>query len=105
MIHGSGTRPVLLQLGDPLAEAEWQALLKPAGVRPARLHDARHTAATMLLVLKVPTSAVMDVMGWSQVSMTSRYQHVPAELLGDIAASAGGLLRRRDRGSDSSPPQ
>jgi len=49
---------------DPRADyAEWQALLKTAGVRRARLHDARHTAATMLLVLKVPTRAVMDVMG------------------------------------------
>jgi integrase len=43
---------------DPRADyAEWQALLKAAGVRPARLHDARHTAATMLLVLNVPTRA------------------------------------------------
>jgi integrase len=33
---------------------EWKALLKAAGVRNARLHDARHTAATMLLVLGVP---------------------------------------------------
>jgi integrase len=78
---------------DPRADyAEWQALLKAAGVRPARLHDARHTAATMLLVLKVPTRAVMDVMGWSQVSMTSRYQHVPGEVLRDIACMVGGLL-------------
>jgi len=44
---------------------EWRGLLTAASVRPARLHDARHTAATMLLVLKVPTRAVMDVMGWS----------------------------------------
>jgi integrase len=27
----------------------WKALLKQAKVRDARLHDARHTAATMLL--------------------------------------------------------
>lgn len=31
----------------------WKALLRAAKVRDARLHDARHTAATMLLVLKV----------------------------------------------------
>jgi integrase len=49
---------------DPRADyAEWQALLKAAGVRAARLHDARHTAATMLLVLKVPSRAAMDVLG------------------------------------------
>jgi integrase len=28
---------------------EWKRLLKEAGLREARLHDARHTAATVLL--------------------------------------------------------
>ena len=52
---------------DPRADHdEWKALLKSAGVRDARLHDARHTAATMLLVLGVPTRAVMELMGWSK---------------------------------------
>ena len=78
---------------DPRADLdEWRSLLAEAKVRPARLHDARHTAATMLLVLKVPTRAVMEVMGWSQASMTTRYQHVPVELLTGIADSVGGLL-------------
>lgn len=41
---------------DPRADhREWKALLEAAGVRDARLHDAQHTAATMLLVLGVPT--------------------------------------------------
>jgi hypothetical protein len=42
------------------------------GVRDARLHDARHTAATMLLVLKVPLPAIMEVMGWSEASVGGR---------------------------------
>ncbi len=78
---------------DPRADYEdWRELLKAAEVRKARLHDARHTAATMLLVLKVPTRAVMDVMGWSNASMASRYQHVPAEVLTGIAKQVSGLL-------------
>jgi hypothetical protein len=78
---------------DPRADyAEWRDLLKEAKVRPARLHDARHTAATMLLVLKVLTRAVMNVMGWSQASMAGRYQHVPVEVLTGIAGQTGGLL-------------
>jgi integrase len=71
---------------------EWRDLLAAAGVRPARLHDARHTAATMLLVLKVPVRAVMDVMGWSEASMASRYMHVPDELKQEIASQVAGLL-------------
>jgi integrase len=86
---------------DPRADYEqWRELLREAKVRPARLHDARHTAATMLLVLKVPTQAVMDVMGWSQASMASRYQHVPAEVLKSIASQVGGLLWATDKGQD-----
>ncbi|MDP9815179.1 tyrosine-type recombinase/integrase [Spirilliplanes yamanashiensis] len=82
---------------DPRADyEEWRELLKAAKVRPARLHDARHTAATMLLVLKVPTRAVMDVMGWSNASMAGRYQHVPAEVLTGIARQVGGLLWAAD---------
>jgi integrase len=76
---------------------DWRKLLASAGVRLARLHDARHTAATMLLVLKVPTRAVMDVMGWSQPSMTTRYQHVPAEVRASIAEQVGSLLWHAER--------
>ena len=71
---------------------EWRDLLKASNVRAARLHDARHTAATMLLVLKVPVRAVMDVMGWSEASMASRYMHVPDELKQEIAGQVAGLL-------------
>lgn len=52
----------------------WKALLKAAGVRGARLHDARHTAATVLLVIGVPERTVMGIMGWSSTSMAARYQ-------------------------------
>lgn len=41
-------------------------MLVAANVRKARLHDARHTAATILLVLNVPVRAVMEIMGWSE---------------------------------------
>ncbi len=78
---------------DPRANhSAWKELLAEAGVRDARLHDVRHTAATMLLVLNVPTRAMMDVMGWSQASMAGRYQHVPNKLRRDIADRLGGLL-------------
>lgn len=73
---------------------EWKALLASAGVRDARLHDARHTAATVLLLLGVPERAAMDVMGWSQAAMAKRYQHVTSALRDDIAGRLGGYLWR-----------
>jgi integrase len=53
----------------------WKALLKAAG-RDARLHDARHAAATMPLVLGVPQRTVTAIMGWSSTAMAAGYQHV-----------------------------
>ena len=58
--------------------------------RPAA--DARHTAATVLLLLGVPERAVMEFMGWLHSSMTKRYQHVTAVLRNDIASRLDGFL-------------
>jgi integrase len=71
---------------------EWLALLEDAGVRTARLHDARHTAATVLLLLGIPERAAMEFMGWSHSSMAKRYQHITGPLRRDIAERLGGLL-------------
>ncbi len=71
---------------------EWKALLAEAGVREARLHDARHTAATTLLLLSIPERAVMDVMGWSNAAMVKRYAHVTARLRRDIANRLNAFL-------------
>lgn len=90
---------------DPRRDyAEWRSLLDQAQVRAARLHDARHTAATMLLVLGVPTRAVMQVMGWSQAAMTTRYQHVPDEVRRSIAEQLAGLLWTQQDGDAGSSP-
>lgn len=74
--------------------AEWKRLLKLAGLRDGRLHDARHTAATVLLVLGVPERAVMGIMGWSNSSMAARYQHVTHQVRRDIATKIDDLLWR-----------
>jgi integrase len=71
---------------------QWKRLLKDAGVRDARLHDARHTAATVLLILNVTERAVMGVMGWSSTSMAKRYQHLTDQIRADIATRVGGLI-------------
>ena len=71
-------------------------LLAAAGVREARLHDARHTAATFLLVLGVSDRAAMDVMGWSKADMAKRYMHVPDEVRRRIARQLGSFLWNGD---------
>ena len=65
---------------------DWKALLKAAEVRDARVHDARHTAATLLLQQGVPARVVMEVLGHSQISLTlGTYSHVVPELAEEAA--------------------
>lgn len=73
-------------------QKHWKRLLESAGVRDARLHDARHTAATVLLELGVTDRATMGVMGWSNASMAGRYQHLTAPIRQSIADQVGGHL-------------
>ncbi|MGR3936254.1 tyrosine-type recombinase/integrase [Streptomyces sp. BRA346] len=73
----------------------WKDLLKAANVRDGRLHDARHTAATVLLILGVPEAVVDRIMGWEpgkSARMRRRYQHLTGQVLQQTAAKVGSLL-------------
>ena len=70
----------------------WKRLLTAADVRDGRLHDARHTAATMLLLLGVHERTIMSVLGWSTTAMASRYTHVTGVVQADLAARIDALL-------------
>ncbi|MFB7559781.1 tyrosine-type recombinase/integrase [Streptomyces brevispora] len=86
-------------LGEPLNPNtdfhRWKVLLKAAGVRDGRLHDARHTAATVLLILGISDAVVDSIMGWEpgkSARMHRRYQHMTSRVLKETAAKVGGLL-------------
>jgi integrase len=70
----------------------WKAFLKGAGVPEVRVHDARHTAATLLLLMGVDGRVVMDMMGWSVASMLKRYQHVLDEMKVDAGNKMSDAL-------------
>jgi Phage integrase family len=84
--------------------SEWKRLLRDAGLREGRLHDARHTAATVLLVLRQPTPTVMSLMGWSSEAMAARYQHVTDALRSQVASQVGDLIWDSATGDDDSAP-
>jgi integrase len=71
---------------------DWKALINEAGLPDRRLHDARHTAATVLAILSVPTPTAMSIMGWSSAGMAARYQHVLNSIRKGVADQVGGLL-------------
>jgi integrase len=84
------------ELGMPIDPArdrrEWKHLLKAAGVRDVRLHDARHTAATLLLVQGVDLRTVMAIMGWTEMATAQRYSHAVDELRIEAARRMGDAL-------------
>jgi len=54
----------------------WKAILRQAGVRDARVHDARHIVATLLIEQGVHIRVVQEVLGHTRVTTTERYTHV-----------------------------
>ena len=66
--------------GGPIAWTDdwrsWNAILKQAQVRDARVHDARHTAASLLIEQGVHIRVVQEVLGHTRVTTTERYTHV-----------------------------
>jgi integrase len=71
----------------------WKTLLREAGVREVRLHDGRHTAATLLLSAGVHPRVVMEVLGHAQMrTTTDTYSHVMPALGRDGADRIGKAL-------------
>jgi integrase len=58
----------------------WREAVARAGRPPIRLHDARHTAATMMLRAGVPVKVVSQRLGHADVAVTMRvYQHTTTQ--------------------------
>jgi len=71
----------------------WKAVLGEAGVRDVRLHNGRHTAATLLLSEGVHPPVVMEVLGHAQMrTTTDTYSHVMPALGRDAADRMGRAL-------------
>lgn len=69
----------------------WRESVARAGVPAIRLHDARHTAATVLLRAGVPVKVVSQRLGHADVAVTMRiYQHVTAQ---DDRAAADAIAK------------
>ena len=75
----------------------WRTLLAAAKVsrpdgRPYLLHEARHTAATLLAMAGVRDEVRVAIMGHSQVEMTQGYTHVSEAQAREALSAAAGML-------------
>ncbi|GAA3421725.1 tyrosine-type recombinase/integrase [Streptosporangium vulgare] len=82
--------------GGPIERTEdwkvWKTILKQAGVRDVRVHDARHTAATLLIEQGVNIRVVQEVLGHTRVTTTERYAHVSTPLMRDAGERLASAL-------------
>ncbi len=71
----------------------FREIIRQAGLRQVRLHDLRHTAASVLLAQGVPARVVMEILGHSQISVTlNTYAHVAPEIAREAAQRVEGAL-------------
>jgi integrase len=81
---------------DPKRDhAEWKAILAEAGVPLVRLHDGRHTAATILILLGVPVEVVQEILGHSDLRTTRGYVHVASEMARSATERIGRALLKK----------
>jgi integrase len=60
-----------------LHDKNWKPLLRRSGLPDIRIHDLRHTCATLLLTKGVHPKIVSEMLGHSSVAITpDTYSHV-----------------------------
>ncbi len=77
-------------LGDMLAL--WYAVRKEAGLEDVRLHDLRHSYASIAVMQGTPLPVVARLLGHSQPTMTLRYAHTGDRETEAAAERIGGVI-------------
>jgi integrase len=72
---------------------EFRRLLEAVDIRPIRLYDLRHTAATLAVAAGVSVKVISDQLGHASISFTlERYSHVLPSIQDEAAARVERLL-------------
>jgi integrase len=98
----SGNPHVIPGLKDGASRVDlngpWRAITRAAGIKGVRLHDLRHTFASVGAGASLGLPIVGKLLGHTQASTTQRYAHLAADpmhsaanLIGDIISTAMGV--------------
>ena len=84
--------------GGPIHKFQhaWLNALGRAGIPRCRFHDLRHTFASHLVAGGVDLVTVKELLGHSDINMTSRYAHSAPESKRSAVAILGGRLGAQD---------
>ncbi|HET9778081.1 MAG TPA: site-specific integrase [Propionibacteriaceae bacterium] len=73
---------------------DFRKIIERAGLRCVRLHDLRHTAASLMLAQDVSPRVIMEVLGHSQISITmNTYSHISEAQSREAANRMGDLFQ------------
>jgi integrase len=99
--YGSGEYVASDETGQPyhpnLLTFRWGKVLGELGIKPVRLHDARHSCATLMHLRNVPIAVIAAWLGHASAAFTmARYTHSQDEALKDASSSFGRVVTIRD---------
>jgi integrase len=96
LVAGIGLGLVPAERGYPIDThidwEEWKEVFSQAGIKDVRLHDARHTAGTLLGELHVDIHVIQRILGHAQVTTTRIYTDPTDPLTREAANRIGDLL-------------
>lgn len=92
VILGEGETGPLVNLQKP-----WQRIRKRAGLEDVRIHDLRHTYASVAMQSGIDPFTLKEIMGHKNLQTTLRYAHLADEAVqraaGSVAARLAGSMR------------
>lgn len=84
---------------------EFRRVLEAAGIRPIRLYDLRHTAATLAVAAGVSVKVISDQLGHASISFTLEpYSHVLPSIQDEAAARVERMLLGSLSGASTQVP-
>ncbi len=76
----------------PCIKSAWQRIRKRAGLEGVRIHDLRHTFASLAVNAGAPLYAVGAALGHKELRTTQRYAHLSEDTVRDVASKVSGAV-------------
>jgi len=90
-------------IGTPLEHrglhVNFKRILAKAGLPDIRIHDLRHSAASLMLAQGIPLRSIQDILGHSSITMTANlYAHVGEQLRREAADAMDAIFGGKNNG-------
>ena len=79
-------------VSKPVVQKFWQCLRAEAGLDDVRIHDARHTYASIAIIAGETVPIVGRLLGHNDTATTLKYTHLAETVVRDAADAMGGVL-------------